>query len=330
MRIRPSVLGALLIAALTSAGCSGFSGLMTTLIENRRSPDPCPGSTARVFRPDVRLSALWVGHSTVLIQMDDRIILTDPLFTDHASMLRIRQVEPGIAVDSIPSLDLILISHSHSDHCSLGSLKMLERRFPHAHLAFPEGVEEFLPRFDFPLDRLHMASRETGSAIGETRVIAGMRVTTVRSLHCGGRYGLDGILWDNGGYTGFVIQYKGLTVYFAGDTGYDEATFAEIGRQFKIDLACIPIGPATEPDSIGSPTHVYPLGSLRIFSDLHARYMLPIHYATCDDGWDRNSPAEIFQALLKDKPEVATHVLMPQIGEQVVIKELKGGMAQKQ
>lgn len=330
MRIRHSFPLILILAATLFAGCSFFSGLVATLACNERTPDPPPAASSRVYRPDVRLSALWVGHATVLLQMDDRMILTDPFLTDHASMLRIRRIAPGIAVDSIPRLDMILVSHSHSDHCSLGSLKILESRFPAAPLVFPEGVEEFLPRFTFPLERLHMAGSGAGSLIGESRDIAGMTVTTVRSNHWGGRYGLDGVLWNNGGYTGFVIQYKGLTVYFAGDTGYDPETFVEIGRRFKIDLACIPIGPATEPDSIGDSAHVYPLGSVRIFEDLHARLMLPIHYGTCPDGWDENSPAEVFREILKKKPEVAARVLMPQIGEQVVIKALEKEMARRQ
>lgn len=330
MSTRTSLLGIFLIAAQALTGCSGLSGLIATLADNRRAPEPCPAVTAKIFKNDVRLSALWVGHSTVLLQMDDRIIITDPFLTDHAGMLRIRTVAPGVDVDSIPRLDMILVSHSHADHCSLGSLKLLERRFPGARLVFPEGVEEFLPRYNFPLERLRMATEDSGSVIGETRTIAGMTVTTVRSRHWGGRYGLDGLLWSNGGYTGFVVQYQGLTVYFAGDTGYDQETFVEIGQSFKIDLACIPIGPATVPDSIGSSSHVYPLGALRIFEDLHARFMLPIHYGTCPDGWDDNSPIDVLQAILKARPDERGQIFLPRIGEQVVIKGHEGEMAKKQ
>ncbi|RPH36318.1 hypothetical protein EHM92_04715, partial [bacterium] len=199
-----------------------------------------------------------------------------------------------------------------------------------AHLVFPEGVEEFLPRLAFPMDRLRKPVADSATVIGETRTIAGMTVTTVRSHHWGGRYGLDGLLWDNGGYAGFVVQYQGLTVYFAGDTGYDQETFVEIGRLFKIDLACIPIGPATVPDSIGSSVHVYPLGAIRIFEDLHARFMLPIHYGTSCDPWDVNSPAEVFQAILSSRPDMRSRVFMPQIGEQVVVTGHEEEMARKQ
>jgi N-acyl-phosphatidylethanolamine-hydrolysing phospholipase D len=318
-----------LAVMLSVTGCSTTSGIFALLTDNIGHPEPPPAGTVNVFSPNTRLSALWVGHATVLLQMDDRMIITDPFLTDHVSMLKMRQVAPGVVVDSIPRLDLILISHSHSDHCNLGSLRTLERRFPDAHLVFPEGVEEFLPRFTFPMDRLKMSAEDSVSVIGETRTIAGMTVTTVRSYHWGGRYGLDGVLWDNGGYTGFIIQYQGLTVYFAGDTGYDPQTFARIGQLFKIDLACIPIGPATIPDSIGSPVHVYPLGALRIFDDLHARFMLPIHYGTTADPWDENSPGEVLQAILRDRPDMRSRVFLPQIGEQVVVTGDDGEMAKK-
>jgi L-ascorbate metabolism protein UlaG (beta-lactamase superfamily) len=96
------------------------------------------------------------------------------------------------------------------------------------------------------------------------------------------------------GYTGYVIEYKGITVFFAGDTGYDPALFKEIGNRFKIDLAIIPIAPSSG-NGIGSRVHVSPLGALTIFKDVRATFMLPIHFGTMQFGSSANPQAPLIQ-----------------------------------
>ncbi|MFL5456895.1 MAG: MBL fold metallo-hydrolase, partial [Myxococcales bacterium] len=74
---------------------------------------------------------------------------------------------------------------------------------------------------------------------------------------------------------GYVIEGFGRTVFFAGDTGYDPKKFVEIGKRFPaIDLALIPIAPARG----GNLNHASPEEALRIFQDVGARYMIPIHF----------------------------------------------------
>jgi len=80
------------------------------------------------IKADVRLSALWIGHSTVLLQMDDKVIITDPFLSNTVGELARRVVDPGIDPDDIPRCDIILISHPHFDHLCLSSLGMLEDR----------------------------------------------------------------------------------------------------------------------------------------------------------------------------------------------------------
>src|SRR5690349_9058290 len=80
------------------------------------------------IKANTRLSALWIGHATVLLQMDDKVIITDPFLTETIGELGRRVVEPGIDVENIPPCDVILISHSHFDHLSLGSLTILEAK----------------------------------------------------------------------------------------------------------------------------------------------------------------------------------------------------------
>jgi L-ascorbate metabolism protein UlaG (beta-lactamase superfamily) len=71
-----------------------------------------------------------------------------------------------------------------------------------------------------------------------------------------------------------------MTVYFAGDTGYDSTSFKQLGKLFNIDLAMIPIGPCVDCDNCGTPNHVFPPDAVMIFKDINAKWMLPIHYGT--------------------------------------------------
>src|SRR5436853_6967730 len=94
------------------------------------------------IKDNVRLSALWVGHSTVLLQMDDKVILVDPVFENVIGGVMMRKKEAGLNISDIPRLDLVLISHAHMDHMSLTTLKQIDKRFHSAKLVFPFGDEK--------------------------------------------------------------------------------------------------------------------------------------------------------------------------------------------
>jgi L-ascorbate metabolism protein UlaG (beta-lactamase superfamily) len=293
-------------------GCAAYRDVKQTFI----SPAPPPVTVAQPVREGVRLSALWVGHSTVLLQMDDRVILTDPLLTGHVSFFETRVVEPGIDIANIPHCDIILLSHTHADHLDIGSLRMLESRFPRANLIFPNGAEEYIPRLSFPMTRLRTPAGD--EVTGESRTIDSVRITTIPARHWGGRYGLDGLLWKDDGYTGYIIEYHGMTVLFAGDTGYDPSAFTALGERYSIDLALLPIGPAG--DSLGGPNHVSPLGALRILSDTKAKNMIPIHYGTLYEATDTVQPRRVLEELLMKDPEARKKVSIPEIGGQLVVE----------
>ena len=181
---------------------------------------------------NVGCSVLWVGHATVLIQIHDKVIITDPVFTKTVGLLAKRSVEPGIDPATITRLNVILISHLHFDHFSYGSLDMLPKQ---ATLIIPPGGAGYTPEFGFASTR----EARTWETIEED----GLRITPVPAQHFGGRYGFD-VLWGHDRpFTGYVIEYKGVTVYFAGDTGYNPEIFKEIGQRFHIDIALLPIAP---------------------------------------------------------------------------------------
>lgn len=267
---------------------------------------------------DTRLSALWIGHATVLLQMDDKIIITDPFLTETAGEFARRVVEPGIDPENIPSCDLILISHSHFDHLNFESLSILEEKSSKTCVVFPDGLENYLPSYNMKEQMIKNDNGYENKIIGETKTVNGIKITTVLARHWGGRYGVDGYVWGDNAFTGYIIEYNGLTVYFAGDTGYD-TKFKELGRKFNIDLALIPIGPCADCDQCGTPNHVFPTDAVYIFNDIKAKWMVPIHYGTLNFAQaDPMEPLKGLNKIIAQQQIPAEKIAVLKIGEQKV------------
>lgn len=277
MRRRLLTLAAALSLALVSAGCGragfilGFFG--RTLASITRPIERLPSRITEPARPDARLAALWVGHATVLVQMDDRFILTDPVFTDAVGQISKRLVEPGLDASHLPPIDAVLVSHLHMDHLSLSTLDLIEDKVRRVYL--PEGGAVYVPSSGVPTIELPpWQSHESD----------GLRVTAAPVRHVGFRYAGDRA-WMTHSFTGYVVEYHGLRVYFGGDTAYTKS-FAATGERFPgIELALLPIAPV-EPRSFMCRTHTDPNEALRAFHDLGARHMLPIHYDTFVNSFD--------------------------------------------
>ena len=247
------------------------------------TPAVVPNKITRPYRSDARLAVLWVGHATVLLQMDDKLILTDPVFTMTIGEVSKRLVEPGIDPESVPRLDVTLISHLHFDHLSLGSLSLLERKI--AMLIVPRKGLIYVP--DYPFESGELPTWSTWESDG-------LRVTAVPVKHSGYRYGIDRA-WMDQSYTGYVIQYHGLTVYFGGDTAYDRENVAATAARFpSIDLALLPIAPI-HPRAHMKDKHIDPEEAVQIFLELKARILVPIHFGTFINSED--APGEPIAAL---------------------------------
>ena len=271
---------------------------------------PTENKIAAPIRPDVGLSVLWVGHATVLIQIHDKVILTDPVFTRTIGLVAKRLTDPGLDPAAITRLNAILISHIHFDHFAYSSLEMLPKT---ATLYVPSGGIAYTPEFGFA--ELHAA--RPWKTIEED----GLRITPVPVQHFGGRYGFDAAWNSEPTWTGYVIEYRGTTIFFAGDTGYNPEYFKEIGRRFKIDVALIPIAPI-EPRDFMSRVHTDPPEALKIFEDVGAKLMIPIHHETFFQGLEPEASyaKSIMQKLITERG-LKDRVRILEIGEQVIIKE---------
>ncbi len=296
--------------SLVTIGCSSFfTHFIANSFENLpSSPDTVASKIAHPIFKDVGLSVLWVGHATCLIQIGDKIFLTDPIFTETAGMISKRRIEPGILPSSIDKLDYILISHIHFDHLSYGSLSMLPKS---AVMILPTGSAEYIPEFGFS-DYREMNPWTIFKADG-------VRITAVPVKHFNGRYGFDGAWQSHNTYTGYVIEYKGKTVFFAGDTGYDPEKFKEIGSKFAIDVALIPIAPI-EPHDFMKRVHANPEEALKIFADVNAKIMIPIHHRTFVQGLDSSlTTAQNDLKRLIAENHLENRVFIFNIGEQRIL-----------
>lgn len=271
---------------------------------------PMVNKIAAPIRPDVGLSVLWVGHATVLIQIHDKVILTDPVFTNTIGLIAKRLTAPGLDPDAITRLNAVLISHIHFDHFAYGSLDLLPKT---ASLYVPSGGILYTPEFGF--------SDLRAARAWETIEEDGLRITPVPVQHFGGRYGFDATWNAEPTWTGYIIEYRGTTILFAGDTGYHPEYFKEIGRRFRIDVALVPIAPI-EPRAFMSRVHTDPSEALQIFEDVGAKLLIPIHHETFFQGLEPEATyaKNIMQKLIAERG-LTDRVKILEIGEQLIIKE---------
>lgn len=267
---------------------------------------------------DARLAVLWIGHATALVQIDDKVILTDPVFTSSVGQISKRLVEPGLDVANLPPVDAVLVSHMHFDHLSLGSLSEIERKV--RMLLMPPGGVTYLTDFAFPVIELRPWQAWEKD---------GLRVTATPVDHVGYRYGIDDA-WMPHSYTGYVIEYHGIKVYFGGDTAYDQKLFVDTAQRFpELDLALLPIGPI-EPRDLMRRFHTDPREALQAFFDLGAKRMVPIHYDTFVNSTDEPGDALRELEAAKKKWSLGTREVAPlAVGERrIFLKKGEGPSAE--
>jgi L-ascorbate metabolism protein UlaG (beta-lactamase superfamily) len=243
------------------------------------------------------VAVTFIGHDTFLLRTATRVLLTDPVFTAHAGPLgrlgppRVRP--PAIPLVALPRVDVVLLSHNHYDHLQPSSLAALR-----CDVVTTLGVGRYLPRGGNAVELDWWQSVDVG----------GTRITAVPAQHFSAR-----TLWDKNRslWCGFVVEVDGVTVYFAGDSGYTPQ-FAEIGARFPaIDVALLPIG-AYEPRWFMQPMHMNPEEAVRAHLDIRPRFSIGMHFATfqlTDEGIDEplralerarvqhGVPAEAFRVL---------------------------------
>jgi L-ascorbate metabolism protein UlaG (beta-lactamase superfamily) len=219
--------------------------------------------------PAGELGVTFIGHSSFLLQIGGRNVLIDPVFATRLVVLR-RQRRPGLLVEKMPPIDLVLITHAHMDHLNLPSLRRIVRatrrlRGRGPEIIVPYGVEDLVSQLGF--------RRVTTLKWWQRTDAAGLSITMTPCRHWGARMFRD----IHRGYGGYVIDSGAQSVYHSGDTAYFDG-FTEIGQRLDPDIALLPIG-AYFPDTYRT-VHTSPEEAVRGFLEVGARWMIPMHYGT--------------------------------------------------
>jgi L-ascorbate metabolism protein UlaG (beta-lactamase superfamily) len=220
--------------------------------------------------PASGLRATWIGWASVLVEIDGKIVLTDPVWSERCSPSTIagpkRFHPPPIALDELPHVDLVVISHDHYDHLDMPTVQFLAAHG--THFAVPLGIGAHLERWSIPASQIHKLDWN------ETFSMNDLIVTATPARHYSGRNPLHGneTLWSS-----WAIKGPNHRVFFSGDSGYS-ASFKTIGQQHgPFDLTLIKIGAS---DPTWSEIHMTPEEAVQTHRDLRGTVMLPIHWCT--------------------------------------------------
>lgn len=216
----------------------------------------------------------YIGHATLLLEIAGARILTDPNFERTLGGFLPRVTAPGIALEKLPKLDALLLTHAHFDHLSFKSLDRLPRDIP---LYAPSVIAQWLVQKGYshaePLDPGEQISLRNES----------LRIHAGRATHKGSRYGFD--TWRSAANM-YVLESATESVFFAGDTALTDETHHLVEEVLwnghrELDVAMLPIGhaPAWKRRAFRR-GHLTGEDALTLFETLRARVMIPYHWGT--------------------------------------------------
>jgi L-ascorbate metabolism protein UlaG (beta-lactamase superfamily) len=250
-------------------------GILRELLRNdpRRKPaGPVPLATPPTGDATDRggLHLTWYGHASALVEIDGRRVLLDPIWSQRCSPSSLagpRRLHPvPVALDRLPTLDAVVISHDHYDHLDYPTIRALTAGQA-APFLVPLGVGAHLDRWGVPANRIIELDWD------ESVELDGLRLTATAAQHFSGRtLARDRTLW-----TSWVLAGPTRRVFYTGDSGYFDG-YAGIGEAHgPFDAALVQIGAydARWPD-----IHMTPEEAVAAHVDLRGGLLVPVHWAT--------------------------------------------------
>jgi L-ascorbate metabolism protein UlaG (beta-lactamase superfamily) len=253
------------------------------------------------------LRATWLGHSTVLIEIDGLRVLTDPVWGPRASPSRLagpKRFQPvPVHLREMPPLDLVIVSHDHYDHLDYPTIRELAKR--DVPFVTSLGVGAHLEAWGVAPERIVELDWWESHDLPNTS----LTLTAAPSQHFSGRglHDRNATLWSS-----FVIRSQRHGVFFSGDTGLTAEYQSIRERLGPFDLVMLEVG-AFHP--AWGDIHLGPQNALTASALLGNAPFLPIHWGTFSlamHAWDQ--PAE---ALLQLGPKAGAQLVMPRLGEPV-------------
>ncbi|HZW13209.1 MAG TPA: MBL fold metallo-hydrolase [Noviherbaspirillum sp.] len=273
-------------------------------------PVPLPSvKTDLATLPRNRDTVIWLGHSSYFVQLGGKRLLVDPVFSNYAAplpwMVRAFDGTSVYAVEDMPEIDVILITHDHYDHLDYASMKDLE---PNTGLVITGlGNGAHLEHWGYPSEKIREADWHTS-----VEVAPDLNVHVLPAQHYSGRFmQRNQSLWVS-----FALETPQRRMYFSGDTGFGPH-FAEIAKRFgSFDLAALDAGQYNER---WADIHMNPEEASRAAELLGARTLLTAHagrFSLARHAWD-----EPFKRAAAASEGKRYRLLTPRIGEAVQIGE---------
>lgn len=289
---------------LVNSFWSSLTGLLD--MSAHTSPaQPPPTVQAGPFAeaPASGLRVTWLGHSTSLIELDGLRVLTDPVWSERASPLDWvgpkRWYAPPVALEALPRIDAVLISHDHYDHLdhrTVRAMKDWDTRF-----VVPLGVGAHLVAWGIPEARIVELDWWERARVGALEVVA----TPAR--HASGRTGFDkdATLW-----AGFALLGPRHRAFYSGDTGMFPA-MKDIGERLgPFDVTLIEVG---QYHSAWPDWHIGPEQAVQAHQLLRGRVLLPVHwglFTLAYHGW-----TEPIERVLAEAGRTGARVVVPRPGQ---------------
>ena len=253
---------------------------------------------------------VWFGHSTFLLEIGKQNILIDPMFgsvpAPHPALGTKRfSNELPIEIESLPQIDVVILSHDHYDHLDYGSIIKLKDKVGMFYV--PLGLGAHLIEWGIPIERVKELDW------WEEIVHDGLVFKCAPAQHFSGRGMTDRMntLWAS-----WIIQSKKENIFFSGDSGYGNH-FKAIGEKYgPFDFAMIECG---QYNDLWSDIHMFPEETAQAAVDLKTKRMMPIHWGAFKLAMHEwTDPVE---RVIKKAKELKMEIVVPQIGSQINMKK---------
>ena len=289
-----------------------FTILRDLIIGNpKRKPDnPVPVKAIDItpMQDAMQTKVIWLGHSSVWMEMEGKRLLFDPTFANSPSPIPLiggKRFNPVLPIEpeKLPPIDIVVLSHDHYDHLDYKSILQIKDK---THLfCVPSGVGKHLRRWGVIPERIKEF------VWWNELSIAGLTLACTPAQHFSGRnlFDRNTTLWSS-----WVISGQEKKIFFSGDGGYG-SHFKQIGRKYgPFDLTLMECG---QYDKRWSSIHMMPEETIQAHIDVQGIRLLPLHWAAFSLAFhDWTDPIE---RALKAANEKEVNIITPQIGEPVIL-----------
>lgn len=290
-------------------------GIMKTMLldKDTRSPvqklEEQKPDMEKFLSPADHSKFIWLGHSTLLLNLDGKILLIDPVFSDYAFSLDIfvkRFQAPAITLEELPPIDAIVISHNHYDHLDKKTIQFFKDK--KTRFILPLNVGEDLIGWGIPKDRF--VELDWDESVTEF----GIKFTAAPAQHFSGRglFDKNKSLWCS-----WVIETKNDKLFYSGDSGYSNH-FKLIGEKYgPFDVTFIENGQYNER---WADIHMLPDETIQAHIDLKGKYFVPVHWGMFNLSLHHWS--EPVERTYKIAQEKNVNYLSPKLGEVINLESV--------